>query len=358
MACRDFVSPATLIWQHDGPLPLDSGEVLPGVQVAYRTWGTLSCARDNAVMVCHALTGSADADGWWHGLFGPRGAFDPRNDFIICSNILGSCYGTTGPTSPRPGCGRPWGPDFPAVTVRDMVCLQAHLLDALGIRRLRLVIGGSLGGMQALEWAASFPERVDAIVPIATSGRHSAWCIGLGEAQRAAIASDPRWSEGRYPPEAPPTAGLAAARMIAMCTYRSHDSFSQRFGRKTEGAGRFSIESYLRHQGERLVARFDANSYVTLTRAMDAHDLGRKRVGYESALAEIEVPALVVGITSDVLYPQSEQAELARLMPRARLELLPSPHGHDAFLIETAALSRIVTSFRASLAQCIRRKAS
>jgi len=237
------------------------------------------------------------------------------------------------------------------------VRLQARLLDALGVRRLRLAIGGSLGGMQVLEWAASFPERVDAVVPIATCGRHSAWCIGLSGSQRAAIAADPRWREGRYEPDDPPAAGLAAARMIAMCTYRSRDSFDERFGRTTGPAGDFNVEGYLRHQGDRLVARFDANSYVTLTRAMDTHDLSRGRGEYEAALGSVDVPALVVAITSDVLYPPAEQAELAALLPAGRLAWISSPHGHDAFLIETAALDELVSAFRASLAaRC--RKAS
>jgi len=357
MACRDFISPTTRTWRHEGPLALESGECLPEVRVAYRTWGRLSPTRDNAVLVCHALTGSADADEWWGGILGCGRALDPARDFIVCSNVLGSCYGTTGPTSPRPDVTGPWGPDFPAVTVRDMVRLQASLLDALGVRRLRLVIGGSLGGMQVLEWAATFPERVDAVVPIATCGRHSAWCIGLSEAQRAAIAADPRWREGRYAPDDPPSSGLAAARMIAMCTYRSRDSFVDRFGRRTGPAGGFTVEGYLRHQGDRLVERFDANSYVTLTRAMDAHDLGNGRAGYEAVLGSIGVPALVVAITSDVLYPPAEQAELAGLMPAARLSWLSSPHGHDAFLIESTALDELVSSFRALLA-ARRRKAS
>jgi homoserine O-acetyltransferase/O-succinyltransferase len=357
MACRDFISSTTRSWRHDGPFALESGESLPDVRVAYRTWGELSPARDNAVLVCHALTGSADADEWWGGILGPGRALDPARDFVVCSNVLGSCYGTTGPASTRPDSPGTWGPDFPAVTVRDMVRLQARLLDALGVRRLRLAIGGSLGGMQVLEWAASFPERVDAIVPIATCGRHSAWCIGLSEAQRAAIAADPRWREGRYAPDDPPAAGLAAARMIAMCTYRSRDSFGERFGRTTGPAGDFTVEGYLRHQGDRLVARFDANSYVTLTRAMDAHDLGRGCGEYEAVLGSVDVAALVVAITSDVLYPPAEQAELAALLPAGRLAWISSPHGHDAFLIETAALNEMVSTFRGSLAPG-RRKAS
>ncbi|HSS52517.1 MAG TPA: alpha/beta fold hydrolase, partial [Thermoanaerobaculia bacterium] len=199
------------------PLRLESGKVLPGVRVAFRTWGAPA---DGAVLVCHALTGSADASSWWAGLFGPGRALDPARDFIVCSNVLGSCYGTTGPASLRPGGpgeDQPWGADFPAVTIRDLVRVQHALIRGLGVRRLKLVLGGSLGGMQVLEWALLYPEMVEAIAPIAVSGRHSAWCIGLSEAQRQALYADPLWQGGRYAAEAPPAAGLAAARAIAMC---------------------------------------------------------------------------------------------------------------------------------------------
>lgn len=318
-----------------GPFTLESGTALPRVRVAYRTWGSLAPDGRNAVLICHALTGSADADVWWRDLIGPGRALDPERDFIVCSNVLGSCYGTTGPASVRDGGGL-WGPDFPDVTVRDMVRVQAALLESLGVRRLRLVLGGSLGGMQALEWALLHPDRVDAIAPIATSGRHSAWCIALSEAQRLAIRSDPR-------------SGLAIARAIAMCTYRSRESFEERFGRKLREPGLFEVESWLRRHGDRLVERFDPDVYVTLTRAMDSHDVARGRGAYEEVLRSIDIPALVVSIDSDVLYPPEEQRELARLMPRARLATLHSPHGHDAFLIDTEALNGLLLGFQALL---------
>jgi homoserine O-acetyltransferase len=338
-----------------GPFRLDSGERLPSVTVAYRSWGRLDGDGANAVLVCHALTGSPDVAAWWGALLGPGRALDPARDFVVCSNVLGSCYGTTGPTSRRPGSPAPgspswWGADFPEITVRDMVRVQARLLDALGVRRLRLVLGGSLGGMQVLEWPLLFPDRVEAIVPIAVSARHSAWCIGLSEAQRQAIAADPRWREGRYPPEDPPSAGLAAARMVAMCTYRSRESLEARFSRA--GAdGVWGVEGWLRHHGQQLVARFDANTYVTLTRAMDAHDVGRGRGGARAALAEVLVPALVVAIDSDVLYPPAEQEELAAALPLGRLATLRSPHGHDAFLIEGEAMNALVAGFRREIAR-------
>lgn len=299
-----------------GPFLLESGESLPRVRVAFRTWGTLDPDGANGVLICHALTGSADADVWWKDLFG--GSLDPAEDFIVCSNVLGSCQGTTRASE---------------VSIRDMVRVQMALLDALGVRRLRLVIGGSLGGMQVLEWALLDPERVEAIVPIATSGRHSAWCIALGEAQRQAIRIDP-------------VRGLAAARALAMCTYRSRASFEARFGRRLREPGRFEVESWLHHHGDRLLERFDADAYVTLTRAMDTHDVSRGRGGYEEVLRSIRCPALVVSIDSDVLYPPEEQAELASLIPGARLATLRSPHGHDAFLIDTKELDRMVAQFR------------
>ncbi len=333
----------------DGAFALESGVRLPSVTVAYRTWGRLNARGDNAVLVCHALTGSADVDRWWGALLGPGRAFDPDRDFVVCSNVLGSCYGTTGPASPRPGGASRWGGDFPAVTVRDIVRVQAALLDALGVRRLRLVVGGSLGGMQVLEWALLFPERVDAIAPIAVSARHSAWCIGLSEAQRQAIYADPRWRGGRYPPDDGPTAGLAVARQIAMCTYRSRASLEARFSRDEAANGGFAVESWLHHHGRALVDRFDANTYVTLTEAMDTHDVGRGRGGWREALATVRVPALVVSIDTDVLYPPVEQEELAAALPAGRLATLASPHGHDAFLIEGEAVNALVARFRREL---------
>jgi len=328
------------------PFSLESGEILERVQVAYRCWGRLAPSAGNAVLVCHALTGSADVDRWWEGMLGEGRALDPARDFIVCANTLGSCYGTTGPASHRPGGDGPWGPDFPRVTIRDMVRLQSQLLDRLGIQRLRMVIGGSLGGMQALEWAASFPERVESAVVIAAPARQSAWPIALSHAQRAAITADPRFRHGRYPPDDPPKEGLAVARMIAMCSYRSWESLEGRFGREEAPGGGFQVESYLRHQGRKLAGRFDANSYIALTRAMDSHDLGRGRGGVRAALAGVEQPVLVVAIDSDVLFPAEEQWQLVEGLPQGRLGWLASPHGHDAFLIETEALGRLVRRFR------------
>ncbi len=349
MTPHAYISPQTRYHELRAPFALECGARLGGVRIAYRTWGELADDGGNAVVVCHALTGSADVDRWWPALLGPGKALDPGTDFIVCSNVLGGCYGTIGPTSLRPGTDQRYGPEFPPVTVRDMVRLQMALLDELGVRRIKLVIGGSLGAMQVLEWALLDPDRVQAIAPIAVGGRHSAWCIAISEVQRQAIYADALWQGGRYEPARPPSAGLAAARTVAMTSYRSRASFERRFGRARRLAGEFTIEAYLRHHGEKLVERFDANTYVGLTRAMDSHDVARNRGRYEDVLRSIRQPALVVGVDSDVLYPTVEQVELAALLPNATLRELHSDNGHDAFLVDAEALEPIVRSFRSQL---------
>ncbi|HET7824468.1 MAG TPA: homoserine O-acetyltransferase [Anaeromyxobacter sp.] len=341
-----FLSPETRYLDLPGARALELGGTLPGVRVGYRTWGTLDAAGSNAVVVCHALTGSADADLWWTRMFGPGRALDPEKDFIVCSNILGSCYGTTGPLSIDPARGEPWLGAFPAITVRDMVRVQHALGEALGVRRVRMVIGGSLGGMQALEWALLYPSLVESVAFVASTARHSAWCIGLSEAQRQAIYADPRWKGGRYDPADPPAAGLAAARMMAMLSYRSQPSFEMRFARRAQTEELFAIESYLRYQGRQLVDRFDAATYVALTRAMDTHDVARGRGDFDDVLRSVKQPMLVVSIDSDVLYWPWEQREVAALAPNAQLAVMDSPHGHDAFLIDVDRLSDMVTDFR------------
>ncbi|MCU0527111.1 MAG: homoserine O-acetyltransferase [Elainella sp. Prado103] len=347
MKYQSFVSPHTQFYQLTEPFQLESGDYLEQVQVAYRSWGTLNAAGDNAVLICHALTGNADADDWWAPLFGPGCSFDPTTDFILCSNVLGSCYGTTGPTSLDPRTGATYALRFPAITIRDMVHLQAQLLTYLGIRRIKQVVGGSLGGMQVLEWALLYPEWVESIAVIAASGRHSAWCIGLSETQRQAIYADPNWNGGRYNAENLPVNGLAVARMIAMSTYRSWFSFEEKFSRKRQDdlEQPYAIASYLHHQGQKLVERFDANTYIRLTEAMDSHDIGRDRGDYTAILQRIEQPALIVAIESDVLYPPIEQQQLAAGMPRAQLHTLASPHGHDGFLIDMHVLNDVIVTF-------------
>lgn len=349
MKYLDFISSKNQFYQLSAPFSLESGEVLIDVQVAYRTWGKLNANGDNGVLICHALTGSADADDWWGDLFGSGKVFDFDQDFIVCSNILGSCYGTTGATSINPNTGKVYGGSFPRITIRDMVHLQAALLEYLDIQSLRLAIGGSLGGMQVLEWALLYPEKVRAIAPMASPGRHSAWSIGLSEAQRQAIYIDPNWQGGNYTIDAPPVQGLAVARMMAMITYRYWESFTNRFGRQQDESNQFAISSYLQYQGQKLIERFDANTYITLTHAMDSHDVSWNRKNYQSVLQSIKQPTLIISIDSDVLYPPVEQQELVDLIPNAQLGLLKSTHGHDAFLIDMEALNEILVSFRKEL---------
>lgn len=325
---------------------LESGVVLHGIRVAWHSWGRLNSGRDNAVVVNHALTGSADVDAWWPGLLGPGLALDPGRDCILCINVLGSCYGTTGPASIEPGTGRPYGSRFPAITVRDMVRLQKRVIDELGIRSVACVIGGSLGGMLSLEWALLYPGLARSIVSVGAAASQPAWAIGWSEAQRQAIHADPDWHGGDYSQEQPPRAGLAAARAMAMLSYRHWEGFASRFARRCRGDGVYEAQSYLRHHGEIFADRFEANSYVTLTRAMDAFDTGAGRGGCKNALAGIRAPALVVSVDSDLLYPMDEQAFLARHIPAAEHVVLHSRHGHDGFLIETDSLSALVRDFR------------
>jgi homoserine O-acetyltransferase/O-succinyltransferase len=343
------LSDETSFYDHPGVFHLESGATLEHVQVGYRTWGE---PRADAILICHALTGSADADEWWEGLFGANRSFDPEQDFIIASNVLGGCYGTTGPTSLRPGADRWYGHEFPRVTIRDMVDLQAALLDHLEVEKLELVIGGSMGGMQALEWAAMYPDRVRGGVAIGVGSHHSAWSVAFSEAQRAAIWADPKFLDGDYEPGLGPDNGLAVARMIAMISYRGKANFESRFGRKTL-EDEFEIQSYLRYQGQKLVGRFDANTYLRLVDAMDSHDLARGRSEMDQVLAGLKTPFLTVGISSDILYPATEVEELATALPNARYQMLHAPQGHDSFLIDMANLDGIVSRFKHDLARGI-----
>ncbi len=345
---RNQISDQTRYLTVAGEFAIESGASVRDVVIAYRTWGDVANAADNTIPICHALTGSADVEAWWPDIIGPGRAFDPRHDFVVCANILGSCYGTTGPVSLMPGSDVRYRSDFPQISVRDMVNLQRVLLDELGIGKIELVTGPSLGGMQALEWAVMYPERVASIVPIGVGARHSAWCIGISEAQRAAIQADPNWNDGRYSDEAPPAQGLAAARMMAVCTYRSWQSFDERFGRDKRSEDVYEVQSYLRHQGRKINDRFDANTYVTLTRAMHTHDLARDRGDYREILAGITQPALVVSVSTDTLYPPHEQFALAEALPNASYEILDCAHGHDGFLIETDDLGEKIARFRGS----------
>jgi homoserine O-acetyltransferase/O-succinyltransferase len=336
---------------------------LQELTVAYEMYGALNPAGDNAILVCHALTGSAHAAGlssadprsagWWDPLIGPGRPLDTDRYCVISSNFLGGCYGTTGPTSVDPRTGKRFGMSFPEYTVRDMVHVQKALLDHLGVHSLVTVIGGSLGGMQVLEWPLCYPKMVRSIVPIATASQHSAWCIGLNDLARQAIMNDPAWRGGAYEPDRQPAAGLSLARQIAMVTYRSDVSFDIRFQRERAvvppGAGtpasRYQVESYLRYQGDKLVARFDANTYLYISRAMDDHDVAAGRGPLGDVLGSIGVPSLNIGITSDLLYPVHEQRTIAAALPRSVYREIDSPDGHDAFLIAYDQLGPFVHDF-------------
>ena len=336
------------------PLRLEYGGTLKRVAVTFEAYGELNAAGDNAILICHALTGSAHAagvqgraqvPGWWDPLVGPGKPIDTSEHFVICANVLGGCYGTTGPSSLDPETGHPYCLAFPRYTVRDMVAAQRRLVDALGVSSLKAVIGGSMGGMQVLEWAALYSERVRSIVPIGIGARHSAWAIGLNEVARRAITSDPAWREGHYPLDKQPETGLGLARAVAMLSYRSVDSLEAKFGRERVSRANdllgksFEIESYLDYQGVKLVQRFDANTYLYLTKAMDDYDLAEGRGRLSQVLGRMTMPALVMGISSDVLYPEAEQRRLMEGLPNAQYARITSPHGHDAFLIEFPQLA-------------------
>ncbi|KAG1746914.1 Alpha/Beta hydrolase protein [Suillus lakei] len=398
---------------------LENGRILREVPVAYKTWGKLSDTRDNVMIICHALTGSADVENWWGPLIGRGKAFDPNRFFIFCANVMGSPYGSASPVTINPETGKPYGPEFPQTSIRDDVRLHKLVLDKLGISNVAVVIGGSMGGMAVLEWPlCSPPGYVRHIIPLATSARHSAWGISWGEVQRQSIYSDPLYDDGYYATQ--PSTGLAAARMAALLTYRSRDSFESRFGRRpqippvpessvvtpsitladqdlaahnegykkvtrvrpqtrtsaasssphslTEGPNGtgsisppppFSVQSYLRYQGAKFVARFDANCYIHITRKLDTHDVARGRISttedppsptaqstnLAAVIATLPSRALVISVETDGLFTPSEQKELATHIPDAELVVIPSPDGHDGFLVEFEQINTHILRF-------------
>ncbi|MDB5251326.1 MAG: metX [Flaviaesturariibacter sp.] len=334
------------IYAHGNLFPLESGTTLPGLAIAYDTWGTLNDTGDNVVWICHALTASSDAASWWPGLIGPGLLFDTDRYFIVCANIIGSCYGTTGPLSTDPPSERPWFGRFPLVSIRDMTGAHRLLATYLGIRRLHLLTGGSMGGYQALEWAVIDPAFVASLLLIATSARESAWGIAIHTAQRLAIEADQSWGD-----ESPGAAarGLKAARAIGMLTYRSYDAYAATQTDPDSGKlDGFRASSYIHYQGDKLVSRFNAYSYHVLTRAMDTHNLARGRGRLQEVLRSITARTLVMGITSDLLCPLAEQALLAEQIPGARLVSFDSLYGHDGFLVETATITRHVDHWLSS----------
>ena len=344
-----------------GDLVLERGGVLPDVTVAYETWGTLSPSGDNAVLVEHALTGDSHvvgdigpghpSPGWWPGLIGPGAPLDTDRLFVVASNVLGGCQGTTGPSSAAPD-GRPWGGRFPFITIRDQVDAEAALADALGIERWHGVLGGSMGGMRALEWIATYPERVERALVIASTAYATADQVAWCQPQLLAIRADPAYRGGDYyGTDDWPVTGMGIARRIAHTTYRHEAELDERFGRRPRvgedplgGGGRYDVESYLDHHATKLARRFDPNSYVVLTEAMNSHDLGRGRGGVGAALRTFGGQLHVAGVTSDRLYPMRLSEEMAALRPGTGLSVVESGHGHDGFLVETAQVGTVIES--------------
>lgn len=350
-----------------GPLRLEAGGSLPGVRIAYETWGELNADASNAVLVLHALTGDSHVagpagpghptPGWWEAALEPGSALDPARWFVVVPNIVGGCQGSTGPASSAPD-GRPWGSRFPLITARDTVAAEVALADALGVQRWALVVGGSMGGMRALEWAATQPSRVQRLCLLACPAATSAEQIAWAAPQLAAIRTDPGWRGGDYhnaPPGHGPHVGLGNARRIAHLSYRSALELGTRFGRAPQegedpwSGGRYAVESYLDHHAAKLVRRFDAASYVRLTELMNAHDVGRGRGGIAAGLARVTARTVVAGVSSDRLYPLAQQEELAAGIPGADgVRVIDSPYGHDGFLIEAPVVDAMLGELLAS----------
>ncbi len=328
-----------------GDLLLENGQTLSDITIAYQTWGTLNAAQDNAILIQHAMTGWSDVPGWWPNMVGPGLAFDTDKYFLICPNVIGGCQGSTGPSSIAPD-GKRYGSRFPSVTIRDMVAAEIAFTDAIGIKKYKLAVGPSLGGMRSLEWAVAHPDRVEAICTIGSSAVATGDQIGTASIQIRAIKSDPYFNGGDYyEQDRGPISGMGIARRIAHLTYRTESEMDVRFGRELQGddTGRFAVESYLDHQADKLAKRFDANTYIALTEAMNSHDIGFNRGGVVEALRAITIPVLVVSIDTDRLFPPRLQAEIADLVPQAKkLVTISSDFGHDGFLVESEAMSAAI----------------
>ncbi len=357
---RDFLLPE--------PLRFENGRVLSGVNLRYETYGRLNATKSNAILICHALTGDHHCAGiysindrkagWWNNIIGPGKPIDTTKFFVICSNVIGGCMGSTGPVSLNPETGRPYALDFPLFTVRDMVNAQAMLMNHLGIDRLYAVIGGSMGGMQVLQWGIDFPDRVERLLPMATCARSSSQAIAFNEVGRSAIMQDPQWDGGSYATGKGPSVGLAVARMMAHITYLSEETFESKFGRKrieqnTDAQSlfdaEFTVESYLRHQGKAFVNRFDANTYLYLTKALDRFDLYDAEGRLEPACEKIRAKSLTIGFSTDWLYPPQQNRELVHTLLRcgknASYAEIDLAGGHDSFLVHAPTLYKLVADF-------------
>lgn len=370
-----IVEEKTFTFAEDEPFCLESGATLAPVTITYETYGRLNEERTNAILVCHALSGSAHAagyhslddpkPGWWEDSIGPGKALDTNRYFVICSSVIGSCYGSTGPMDINPATGKPYGLHFPVVTIGDMVRAQVRLIDHLGIDQLLCVVGGSMGGMQVLEWAAHHPERVKAAIPLATTAQHSPMLIAFSEVGRQAIYADPNWNNGDYYENGQkPDAGLAVARMVGHITYLSEESMQQKFGRRLQNMEQygyefeteFQVESYLKYNGNNFTRRFDANSYLYVTKAMDYFDLAQPTGVLAAAfLNSLDVKFLVVSFTSDWLYPSYHSKNLVSALTAVGADVtyldIKSSWGHDAFLLEVETMTHLMGDFLARLAR-------
>ncbi|MHB0936296.1 MAG: homoserine O-acetyltransferase MetX [Armatimonadota bacterium] len=361
----------TQYFDYPGSLLLESGRELGPVQLAYEAYGTLSPAKDNAILLLHALSGDAHAagyhaedlakpkpkPGWWDMMIGPGKAFDTDRYFFVCSNIIGGCMGSTGPNSINPATGHRYALDFPIITIGDMVEAQRLLMDHLQIPRWYAVTGGSMGGMQALQWVVAHPDRVERCIPIATTHRLTAQGIGFNAVGRAAIMSDPNWRNGEYYDDELPANGLSVARMIAHITYLSEQSMHEKFGRSLRSTveyswnftPEFSVETYLQYQGDEFVKRFDANSYLYITKAMDYFDLAARAESLTAAMEEVKARFLVISFSSDWLFPTVQSREIVQALRRNGIDVsfveIQSSYGHDAFLLEADEITRLVKGF-------------
>jgi len=331
------------IFRYEQTFLLESGQTLQGIEIAYWTYGTLNADKSNVVWVCHALTANAIVSEWWGGLVGETDFFNPKEHFLICANVLGSCYGTSSPVTKNFATNQTYYTDFPSVTIRDMVSAHDLLRQHLGLEKFYICIGGSLGGQQALEWAIQKPDLMQNLIVLATNAQHSAWGIAFNESQRMAIKADQTWQEHR--PDAG-QAGLAAARSIALLSYRNYDTYVKTQTDDTnEKTDHYKVISYQRYQGDKLVKRFHVLSYFILSQAMDSHNVGRNRGSVERVLQSIKAKTLVIGIRSDVLFPTVEQLRIAQYIPNAQYVEIDSDYGHDGFLVEVKKVEKAIRAF-------------
>nr|MBE6191162.1 homoserine O-acetyltransferase [Rikenellaceae bacterium] len=327
---------------HHGAFQLESGRVLPQLDIAYHTYGTLNVSRDNVIWVCHALTANSDVADWWPHTVEEGRFLDPAKHFVVCANILGSHYGTTGPLSINPTTGEPWYGDFPAFTIRDMVAAHQVLAEALGIDRIKVLVGSSVGGFQAVEWAVMEPSRFEKLILIATAAKASPWTIAIDETQRMAIEADATFGERRADAG---MRGMAAARALGLLTYRGSLGYNLTQQDPKEAPAVHRASTYQQYQGEKLCRRYNAYSYVAILNAFDTHDVGRGRRGLEQELAQITAETILVGITSDIIFTPEEMRALQQQIPESRYYEIDSPFGHDGFLVEHVQLNEILYPF-------------